>query len=193
MTVLLTKKMKPIIIIKAMPEKVRLIALIKGVLQMNLRGYIFFITLSMLLGVSSISYAAATATTKTTATKRRIINLVDWATKRVQEVGRIRAVCQFNEYNLTLKKGEPAIFAYVCSDGENDGFILADSDQHLIFTKMAQIASYRKFREALTLHPHGAWVTNKVSYLKAGQMQAKHSFVRQLSKDKLCVGASYYS
>jgi hypothetical protein len=125
--------------------------------------------------------------------RKDVVKLVRNAVARVKAVGRIKAACEFNKANKKTAKDGIYIFAYVCNDGKNDSFVIANGNLNLVYTNVYSIRNHQLFRKALKKNPNGAWIDYSVRNPKTGKDQEKHSYIVELAEEKVCVGSGYYS
>ena len=123
---------------------------------------------------------------------KQIITLVNQAAAKVRHLGRIKATCEFNARNKTMGTTKPAIFAYVCNDDKNNGFVLASGNLDVIYTNQNSAPHQAIFRDALHEKPSGTWVTYSVKNPINGKLEQKHSYIMELAQYKLFIGAGYF-
>jgi len=119
--------------------------------------------------------------------KARTLRRVAWAEKKVKELGRIKAICLFNKFDETADVND-YIFAYVCNDGKNDHFVLANKVKKFVFTNFYDNPNHVIMRAAYRKNPNGAWVEYP-NPIKKGKK--KHVYVKMLPKYKLCIASGF--
>ncbi len=149
---------------------------------------------SLSLGFIHCALAGVSSSDESNLKQRKAsIALVNNMAGLVRKVGRIRAVCEINKYNRGTKKDEPYVFAFVCNDGKNDSFVLANKNIGIVFTSLYQHPNHILFRRMLKKRPNGIWVSYRVNNPDTGKVGAKHSYVVMLRKYKICIGSGYYT
>lgn len=123
--------------------------------------------------------------------KARTIARVDWAEKKVKQLGRVKAVLFFNKFDQQAPVND-FIFAYVCNGGKNNDFILANKNLKTVFVDLYDNPNHVKLRKAYKKQPNGAWVSypNPIQ-VKGEQQKTKYAYVRVLPKYKLCIGSGF--
>ena len=123
--------------------------------------------------------------------KQRTEARVAWAETKIKQLGRIRAVGLFNEFDRTANMND-YIFAYVCNDGQNDHFVLANRIQRIVFTNFYDNPNHVIMRAAYKKHPNGSWVNYSNPAIISGQKKRKkYTYIKMLAKYKICIGSGF--
>lgn len=119
--------------------------------------------------------------------KARTVKRVAWAEQKVQSLGRVDAVLFFNEFDRTADVND-YIFAYVCNDGKNDHFVLANKKRKILFNDFYDNPNHVIMRAAYREHPEGVWVKYDNPLI---QGQKKYAYVKVLPEYRLCIGSGF--
>ncbi len=179
------------------------------------------LTALMLCTIATISLASAhsatyhtptTAQQSTTATETRIMDngaidhsqhsnkqavatkaFVEKAAAYVRTHGRIKAACLFNQAEGTFHHGNRYIFAFVCNDGDNNGFFVASpsAPQHT-FQQRLMSPLVAGIMAAVEHQPNGVWYHYCWYDPETGYFEQKRSYIQMIKEKKLCVGSGYY-
>jgi hypothetical protein len=119
--------------------------------------------------------------------KARTLRRVAWAEKKVKKLGRIKAACFFNKFDETADVND-YVFAYVCNDGKNNHFVLANKIKKLVFTNYYNHPNHVIMRAAYRKNPNGTWVEYP-NPIKKGKK--KYVYIKMLPKYKICIGSGF--
>lgn len=154
--------------------------------SVDLRGCFF-----MMLCLACLVVHAETG--RLSGSERELVAFVQSAKAYALTQGRYKAIMAFNDPKGVFRREGRYIFAEVCGDPKNNGFILASNPRlqdARTFTDGSRNPIVRKFIKTATAE--GAWFDYRWNDPVTDQIEAKHSYVIFMPKVRLCIGSGIY-
>ena len=151
--------------------------------------------LLMLIFLTSIAVAYANLSTSNNNKQlaQQVKSFVNKAATYVKQHGKLNAVCAFHQKNGEFQKDEFYIFAFVCNDHHNNGFIVADpATPQYIFKNRSHTKVIKGMLKAIKKHPQGVWYKYQWIDPVNKKTVTKNSYIIMLPQETLCIGSGYY-
>ena len=145
--------------------------------------------LIFLLPLTNQSYASSTQDKAL-----HIKKLVNSAAKYLKKHGKMQTLCAFNHAHKLFPYNKTYIFAFVCNDKKNNGFVVLDpATPQYNFKQRADTPVIKEMLRKIKKNPQGIWYQYNWLNPKTRKIQSKRSYVIMMPKEKICLGSGYYS